>query len=105
MGPVVAALWADENYDRPFPSPRALGERELNTIGYTLSRYGALTGEDLEVLSHTRIRGGPPTRDDHRAWASSSSTSSNRHQDKSAGMVLLGELPFGRRGTPFREAI
>ena len=62
----MAALWADENYDRPFPSPRALGKRELNTIGYTLSRYGALTGEDLEVLSHnedpwrTADEGRPP---------------------------------------------
>ena len=51
MGPVVAGLWANEKYGPP-PPPQPLGERELNTIGYTLSRYGALTGKDLEVLSH-----------------------------------------------------
>ncbi len=51
MGPVVADLWAHEKYDAP-PSPQSLGERELNTVGYTLSRYGTLTGKDLEVLSH-----------------------------------------------------
>lgn len=51
-GPVVADLWANEKYDAPPAAPRPLGERELNTVGYTLSRYGALTGKDLEVLSH-----------------------------------------------------
>lgn len=52
MGPVVAELWAAEKYDTPPPPPQPLGERELNTVGYTLSRYGMLTGKDLEVLSH-----------------------------------------------------
>jgi hypothetical protein len=29
-----------------------LGEAELNTVGYVVSRYGALTGKDLENLTH-----------------------------------------------------
>jgi uncharacterized phage-associated protein len=52
MGPVVAELWrAERRSDAPSAGVE-LGEAELNTIGYTLSRYGALTGKDLEVLSH-----------------------------------------------------
>ncbi|HEU0089206.1 MAG TPA: type II toxin-antitoxin system antitoxin SocA domain-containing protein [Pseudonocardiaceae bacterium] len=52
MGPVVAELWRAEKYDNLTPPRQELGEAELNTIGYTLSRYGALTGTDLEILSH-----------------------------------------------------
>ena len=35
-----------------------LDEAELNTVGYVLSRYGALTGMDLEHLTHSE----PPWR-------------------------------------------
>ncbi len=56
MGPVVGTLWSQENRgDRP-PVTTALTEAQLNTIGYVLSRYGALTGRDLETLTH----GEPP---------------------------------------------
>ena len=47
-----------------------LDEAALNTLAYVLSRYGALTGRDLEMLSHSqepwivadqaRQRGGSP---------------------------------------------
>jgi uncharacterized phage-associated protein len=56
-GPVVSALWGEEKYgsdippDELLPGP-PLGEDELNTIGYVVSRYGALSGKDLENLSH-----------------------------------------------------
>ncbi len=67
MGPVVAPLWYEEKRQGPRgadPGGR-LGERELNTIGYVLSRYGALSGNDLAHLSHSET----PWRraDEHRA--------------------------------------
>jgi hypothetical protein len=52
MGPVVEALWRDEGYDIPPPAPAELDEAAMNTVGYVVSRYGALTGRDLEVMSH-----------------------------------------------------
>jgi len=52
MGPVVGTLWkAERDGDAPPVDPH-LGEAELNTIGYVISRYGALTGRDLEHLTH-----------------------------------------------------
>ncbi|MFI1194159.1 Panacea domain-containing protein [Micromonospora sp. NPDC020750] len=52
MGPVVGVLWRQEkDGDIPAASDR-LGEAELNTIGYVISRYGNLTGNDLERLTH-----------------------------------------------------
>lgn len=53
MGPVVASLWRDENRSHDIPPRRPLGEAELNTIGYVISRYGNLTGTDLEHLTHS----------------------------------------------------
>jgi uncharacterized phage-associated protein len=53
MGPVVGSLWqAERGGDIP-ASPLELGEAELNTIGYVVSRYGKLTGTDLEHLTHS----------------------------------------------------
>lgn len=52
-GPVVGALWYAENRDGPAPPGVDLGEAELNTIGYVLSRYGALSGRDLVHLTHS----------------------------------------------------
>lgn len=52
MGPVVADLWRAEKHGTPAPEPAGLDESALNTVGYTLSRYGALTGKDLENLTH-----------------------------------------------------
>lgn len=52
MGPVVGALWYQEENHLEAAPPRALTEGQLNTVGYVLSRYGALTGGDLERLAH-----------------------------------------------------
>ena len=55
MGPVVPELWHAEKYTTPrrIPAPPSgLGNKELNTVGYVLSRYGNLTGKDLENLTH-----------------------------------------------------
>lgn len=54
MGPVVAALWrAERRTEKQAGPPVAdLDGTGLNTVGYVLSRYGNLTGKDLENLSH-----------------------------------------------------
>jgi uncharacterized phage-associated protein len=53
MGPVVGTLWFREAHGGPpLPAPRELSEAQLNTVGYVISRYGALTGRDLETLTH-----------------------------------------------------
>jgi uncharacterized phage-associated protein len=55
MGPVVGTLWWEEN-EAGGPvggDPYRLDEAALNTIGYVVSRYGSLTGMDLEHLTHT----------------------------------------------------
>jgi uncharacterized phage-associated protein len=53
MGPVVGTLWSEEKRgERPLVNT-ALTEAQLNTIGYVISRYGALTGKDLENLTHS----------------------------------------------------
>jgi uncharacterized phage-associated protein len=51
-GPVVGALWYADKNNEPHEPNTALSEAELNTIGYVLSRYGGLTGSDLETLTH-----------------------------------------------------
>lgn len=53
MGPVVGVLWKQEKDGEVLPPPGPLGEAELNTIGYVVSRYGSLTGQDLENLTHS----------------------------------------------------
>ncbi|HZM79893.1 MAG TPA: Panacea domain-containing protein [Candidatus Limnocylindrales bacterium] len=52
MGPVVASLWREERDQAPRPRPHVLSEAALNTIGYVASRYGGLSGNDLERLTH-----------------------------------------------------
>lgn len=52
MGPVVGQLWHAEKETGPEGDATVLSEAELNTVGYVLSRYGALTGLDLEHLTH-----------------------------------------------------
>jgi uncharacterized phage-associated protein len=54
-GPVVPSVWHD---GRSYPDSSgefadALSEAELNTIGYVLSRYGGMSGQDLIRLSHS----------------------------------------------------
>jgi uncharacterized phage-associated protein len=53
MGPVVDRLWKDEKASRDVP-PVDLDEAALNTVAFVVSRYGALTGRDLELLSHAQ---------------------------------------------------
>src|SRR3954464_15797303 len=54
MGPVVGSLWSADTQGvvRVEPPSASVGEAELNTVGYVLSRYGRLSGRDLEILSH-----------------------------------------------------
>jgi uncharacterized phage-associated protein len=55
MGPVVGTLWfAERNTEEPPPSPppQPLTNGELNTVGYVVSRYGNLSGLDLQHLTH-----------------------------------------------------
>jgi uncharacterized phage-associated protein len=52
MGPVVGVLWHHEK-SADVPTRHAvLTEAQLNTVGYVLSRYGGLSGLDLETLTH-----------------------------------------------------
>jgi uncharacterized phage-associated protein len=53
MGPVVGTLWKEEKQGDVPTVHREMDEAQLNTIGYVLSRYGALTGQDLENLTHS----------------------------------------------------
>lgn len=57
MGPVVGQLWSEEKQSDAFQSPDSspLDEAELNTIGYVISRYGKLSGLDLEHLTHNEL--------------------------------------------------
>jgi len=53
MGPVVGTLWKDEKEGRTAAGePAGLGEAALNTIGYVVSRYGGLSGREVEQLTH-----------------------------------------------------
>lgn len=55
MGPVVGQLWKAESAAVSANEPvrvASLTEAQLNTIGYVVSRYGSLSGRDLEILSH-----------------------------------------------------
>lgn len=51
MGPVVDRLWREE---KAGPDMLAVDpdEAAVNTLPYVISRYGGLTGGDLEILSH-----------------------------------------------------
>ena len=55
MGPVVGQLWYEEKAGLPAPATVSdeLTEAQLNSIGYVVSRYGALSGTDLERLTHS----------------------------------------------------
>ena len=82
MGPVVGSFWKQEKETGPLATAAVLDESELDTIGYVLSRYGRLTGADLERLTHgespwiTAERGSPAWRERaHRARIGSSITS------------------------------
>jgi uncharacterized phage-associated protein len=51
-GPVVGALWHAERSDETPEELRQLTNGELNTVGYVISRYGHLSGLDLQHLTH-----------------------------------------------------
>jgi uncharacterized phage-associated protein len=51
-GPVVGQVWKLEQIQGVPDVEGGLTEAELNTVGYVLSRYGQLTGKDLEHLTH-----------------------------------------------------
>jgi uncharacterized phage-associated protein len=55
MGPVVGQLWYSEHQGGRAggEADPGLDEAQLNTVGYVVSRYGALTGRDLEHLTHS----------------------------------------------------
>ncbi|MBV9141248.1 MAG: DUF4065 domain-containing protein [Pseudonocardiales bacterium] len=53
MGPVVGNLWYAEKQGEVSRVHREMDEAQLNTVGYVVSRYGALTGQDLEHLTHS----------------------------------------------------
>jgi uncharacterized phage-associated protein len=54
MGPVVGALWKQERDGGADAAVVDLAdEAALNTVGYVLSRYGQLSGLDLERLTHS----------------------------------------------------
>jgi uncharacterized phage-associated protein len=54
MGPVVGQVWWVEKGQGPLPArPSPLNEAQLNTIGYVVSRYGKLSGNDLYRLTHS----------------------------------------------------
>ncbi len=53
MGPVVGQLWKSEKDHGIAIVDAVLDEAALNTVGYVVSRYGALTGNDLERLTHS----------------------------------------------------
>jgi uncharacterized phage-associated protein len=52
MGPVVGRLWRQERDGVLREERRTLTEGQLNTVGYVVSRYGQLSGKDLEHLTH-----------------------------------------------------
>ncbi|WP_222720795.1 Panacea domain-containing protein [Actinomadura sp. HBU206391] len=54
-GPVVGVIWHADKIGETREGNVALDEAELNTIGYVLSRYGNLTGRDLETLTHNEM--------------------------------------------------
>jgi uncharacterized phage-associated protein len=51
-GPVVGALWYAEKNGERVSAHGEPDEAALNTIGYVLSRYSALSGRDLMHLTH-----------------------------------------------------
>ena len=54
MGPVVGKLWKSEKDGQLPLAADELDEARRNTIAYVISRYGGLTGRDLEILTHAQ---------------------------------------------------
>lgn len=99
MGPVVGRLWHDERQGSIAPVAVAeadvkLGESELNTIGYVLSRYGALTGQDLELLSHSESPWRIADQVRQPGGSSPISLDSMRHYFRTDGAPDAGSVPL-----------
>ena len=101
MGPVVDALWAAEKRGLTEPTRAALDEAALNTVGYVLSRYGALTGDDLEAKTHAE----PPWRlaDAVRRPGDSAPIHPQWMHDYFAGDIAEVVPPVGQPGGPETE--
>lgn len=54
MGPVVGKFWKSEKDGQLPLITDELDEGQRNTIAYVISRYGGLTGRDLETLTHSQ---------------------------------------------------
>lgn len=87
MGPVVGTLWYAEKTGKPLDGQARLGEAELNTIGYVMSRYGALTGNDLEHLTHSEEPWQRANRDRGAKGSVSIQMESMRDYFRTAGIV------------------
>lgn len=96
MGPVVGGLWYQEKRGGVQAVDVDLDEAQLNTVGYVLSRYGALTGLDLQNLTHSetpwqradRERGPGQSARIENAWIRDYFTTSGSADDEE-GEVLL----------------
>lgn len=53
MGPVVGTFWHDEEHGEKPGDAAVLSNRELNTIGYVLSQYGHMSGNQLSAMAHS----------------------------------------------------
>lgn len=112
MGPVVGRLWyAERNGEVPEAEAR-LTEGQLNTIGYVVSRYGALTGGDLERLTHSELpwqeantwrRPGTPARMPNESLRAYFSLAQDTEDDRSVPMpdtAAVTEWLRAIEGTP-----
>lgn len=89
MGPVVGSLWYAEKTGAHAGDGQPLDEAALNTVGYVMSRYGALTGTDLRHLTHSET----PWRlaDAHRAPGSSAPIATAWIEDYFRAVAGTGE--------------
>jgi uncharacterized phage-associated protein len=111
MGPVVGTLWKSEK-DGQLPLVAGpLDEAQRNTIAYVVSRYGGLTGRDLEVLTHAQSpwRKADDSREpggSHRietAWLREWFTAELKIDEELVAPLVRRELLSGavqRRGAP-----
>lgn len=52
-GPVVASHWRAEEHGTSRSTPVSLTDRMIQPVDYVVQRYGALSGRELEELSHS----------------------------------------------------
>ena len=97
MGPVVGTLWHAERENLTDDQPAPLGEAELNTVGYVVSRYGALSGTDLRHLTHSER----PWQDANTEWLMSRLEDPYQGVTRADGFDNLwyGTVPGSAHGT------